>query len=336
MASIKDVAKKAGVSTATVSRVLNNHPSVIPETRKAVRDAMDYLCYVPSKSAFQLSGKCSGLIAVVVPNLVNPHFCELLATFEEEARYIGKSVIVKTHQNQPQQDKQIIHTLIGMGIDSLLWVPTEAEAELSEWLTATHIPVAVVTQVSRFFNSVSINQSKGAESIAEHFIQTGHTTFGFVAQEGVDNRKVSAWSKKITGQGLTFNKENQFWIAKGEGERTSGHISILDKIIEKLTLWRNECSCLWVYNDVAASYIIDGLKKQGISVPQDIAIASFDNTLLAQTKGITSVAQPIHEIAHLAFQMVKNQSKQEGIEMYEIVSRLIIRESSVNMDITTF
>lgn len=336
MASIKDVAKKAGVSTATVSRVLNNHPSVIPETRKAVRDAMDYLCYVPSKSAFQLSGKCSGLIAVVVPNLVNPHFCELLATFEEEARYIGKSVIVKTHQNQAQQDKQIIHTLIGMGIDSLLWVPTEAEAELSEWLTATHIPVAVVTQVSRFFNSVSINQSKGAESIAEHFIQTGHTTFGFVAQEGVDNRKVSAWSKKITSQGLTFNKENQFWIAKGEGERTSGHISILDKIIEKLVLRRNECSCLWVYNDVAASYIIDGLKKQGISVPQDIAIASFDNTLLAQTKGITSVAQPIHEIAHLAFQMVKNQSKQEGIEMYEIVSRLIIRESSVNMDITTF
>jgi len=336
MASIKDVAKKAGVSTATVSRVLNNHPSVIPETRKAVRDAMDYLCYVPSKSAFQLSGKCSGLIAVVVPNLVNPHFCELLATFEEEARYIGKSVIVKTHQNQPQQDKQIIHTLIGMGIDSLLWVPTEAEAELSEWLTATHIPVAVVTQVSRFFNSVSINQSKGAESIAEHFIQTGHTTFGFVAQEGVDNRKVSAWSKKITGQGLTFNKENQFWIAKGEGERTSGQISILDKIIEKLALRRNECSCLWVYNDVAASYIIDGLKKQGISVPQDIAIASFDNTLLAQTKGITSVAQPIHEIAHLAFQMVKNQSKQEGIEMYEIVSRLIIRESSVTMDITTF
>ncbi|MDP0971104.1 LacI family transcriptional regulator, partial [Klebsiella pneumoniae] len=92
---------------------------------------------------------------VVLPNLVNPHFCELLATVEEEARYIGKSVIVKTHQNQPQQDKHIILTLVGMGIDSLLWVPTEAEAELSEWLSITRIPVAVVTQVSRFFNSVS-------------------------------------------------------------------------------------------------------------------------------------------------------------------------------------
>ncbi|HDS7116333.1 TPA: LacI family DNA-binding transcriptional regulator [Klebsiella aerogenes] len=334
MASIKDVAIKAGVSTATVSRVLNNHPSVAPETRKAVREAMDFLCYVPSKSAFQLSGKCSGLIAVVLPNLVNPHFCELLATFEEEARYIGKTVIVKTHQNQPQLDKQIIYTLISMGIDSLLWVPTEAESELAEWLIATNIPVAVVTLVSRFFNSVSIDQSKGAEVIAEHFIQTGHTTFGFVAQEGADNRKVFSWAKQITAQGLTIDKENQFWIAKGEGEKTSGHISILDDIIVRLAERINHCSSLWVYNDVAASYIIDGLKEKGISVPKDIAIASFDNTLLAQTKKITSVAQPISEIAHLAFQMINNETKQESIEMHEIVSRLIIRESSVSINIT--
>ncbi|ENT2948997.1 LacI family DNA-binding transcriptional regulator [Klebsiella aerogenes] len=334
MASIRDVAIKAGVSTATVSRVLNNHHSVAPETRKAVREAMDFLCYVPSKSAFQLSGKCSGLIAVVLPNLVNPHFCELLATFEEEARYIGKTVIVKTHQNQPQIDKQIIYTLISMGIDSLLWVPTEAESELAEWLIATNIPVAVVTLVSRFFNSVSIDQSKGAEVIAEHFIQTGHTTFGFVAQEGADNRKVFSWAKRITAQGLTIDKENQFWIAKGEGEKTSGHISILDDIIVRLAERINHCSSLWVYNDVAASYIIDGLKEKGISVPKDIAIASFDNTLLAQTKKITSVAQPISEIAHLAFQMINNETKQESIEMHEIVSRLIIRESSVSINIT--
>jgi len=335
MASLKDVAKKAGVSTATVSRVLNNHPGVIPETRQAVRDAMDFLCYVPMKSAVQLNGKCSGLIGVVLPNLVNPHFCELLATFEEEARYIGKSVIVKTHQNQPQQDKHIIHSLIGMGIDSLLWVPTEAEAELSEWLSVTKIPVAVVTQVSRFFHSVSINQTKGAESIAEHFIHTGHTAFGFIAQEGVDNRKVSAYSKKISGHGLQLALAHQFWIGKGEGEKTSGHIHNLDVIIDKLKNDPARCTCLLVYNDVAACYIIDGLKAQGITVPDDIAIASFDNTLLAQTQKITSVAQPINEIAHLAFQIVKNKSQQESIDMVEIVSRLIIRESSVRLTITT-
>jgi len=90
-----------------------------------------------------------------------------------------------------------------------------------------------------------------------------------------------------------------------------------------------------VYNDVAACYIIDGLKAQGITVPDDIAIASFDNTVLAQTQKITSVAQPINEIAHLAFQIVKNKNQQESIDMVEIVSRLIIRESSVRLTITT-
>lgn len=90
MASIKDVATRAGVSTATVSRVINNHPSVTVETRRAVHEAMDFLCYVPNRNAVQLSGKCSGLIGVVVPNLINPHFCELLATLEEEARYVAR------------------------------------------------------------------------------------------------------------------------------------------------------------------------------------------------------------------------------------------------------
>ncbi|HGH5980088.1 TPA: substrate-binding domain-containing protein, partial [Kluyvera georgiana] len=247
---------------------------------------------------------------------------------------IGKSVIVKTHQNQPQQDKQLLQTLVGMDIDGLLWVPTEAERELAEWLTITNIPVAVVTQVSRFFNSVSINESKGAESIAEHFIHTGHISFGFIAQDGVDNRKVSAYSKKITRHGLTVADENQFWIPKGEGEKISEHIATLDIIIEKLTQPNTTCSCLLIYNDVAANYVIDGLKKKGLLLPQDIAIASFDNTLLAQTKKITSVAQPINEIAHLAFQMVNHKKQQGNIEMYEIVSRLIIRESSVNINIT--
>ncbi len=90
-----------------------------------------------------------------------------------------------------------------------------------------------------------------------------------------------------------------------------------------------------MYNDIAANYIIDGLKEKGISAPEDIAIASFDNTLLAQTKKITSVAQPVNEIAHLAFQMVKHQQQPDSIEMHEIVSRLIIRESSVKINITS-
>jgi LacI family transcriptional regulator len=78
----------------------------------------------------------------------------------------------------------------------------------------------------------------------------------------VDSRKVSSYSKKIASHGLKLAKDNSFWIAKGEGEKISGHISILDDIIEKLSEPTRTCTCLLVYNDIAANYIIDGLKEK--------------------------------------------------------------------------
>lgn len=334
MASIKDVATKAGVSTATVSRVINNHPSVSVETRRDVHSAMDFLCYVPNRSAVQLNGKCSGLIGVVVPNLINPHFCELLASLEEEARYVGKSVLVKTHQNQPFQDKQLVRTLVGMGIEALIWVPTEAESSLSEWLLSTGVNTAVVTQTSRFFNSVSNNQERGAETIAEHFIDIGRTRFGFIGQDGVDNRKMSAFCKKALSHGHRVEKHHGYWIPKGDGENSRGHIHSLDSIVDKITSREDKINCLLIYNDVAASYVIEKLRRKGGNIPGDIAVASFDNTIIAQMMNITSIAQPINEMGKLAFELINKTEKYDHIDSIALTTKLIVRESSLGMTVT--
>ncbi|MEZ2584745.1 LacI family DNA-binding transcriptional regulator [Kluyvera intermedia] len=336
MASIKDVATKAGVSTATVSRVINNHPSVTAQTRRAVHEAMDFLCYVPNRNAVQLSGKCSGLIGVVLPNLINPHFCELLASLEEEARYVGKSVIVKTHQNQPFQDKQIVKTLAGMGIEALIWVPTEAESSLSEWLISTGIHIAVVTQNSRFFNSVCNNQERGAETVAEHFIDIGCIRPGFIGQDGVDNRKMSAFCKRALSHGLSVEKHHGYWIPKGDGEINRGHIHSLDNIVDNIIAQGDKINCLFVYNDVAASYVIESLSRKGVNIPTDIAVASFDNTIIAQMMNITSIAQPINEMGKLAFELINSSEPRDGIDSVELTTRLIIRNSSMGMTTTKY
>ncbi|KKI47927.1 LacI family transcriptional regulator [Obesumbacterium proteus] len=333
MASIRDVATKAGVSTATVSRVINNHPSVTAQTRRAVHEAMDFLCYVPNRNAVQLSGKCSGLIGVVVPNLINPHFCELLASLEDEARYVGKSVIIKTHQNQTFQDKQIVRTLVGMGIEALIWVPTEAESTLSEWLINTGIHTAVVTQNSRFFNSVCNNQERGAETIAEHFIDIGRLRPGFIGQDGVDNRKMSAFCKRILSHGHLVGKNNGYWIPKGDGEINRGHIHSLDNIVDNIISQGEKINCLFIYNDVAASYVIERLRRKGINIPEDIAVASFDNTIIAQMMNITSIAQPINEMGKIAFELINSSEIKDSIDSVELTTRLIVRESSLGMTI---
>ncbi len=334
MASIRDVATKAGVSTATVSRVINNHASVTMETRRTVHEAMDFLCYVPNRNAVQLSGKCSGLIGVVVPNLINPHFCELLACLEEEARYVGKSILVKTHQNQPFQDKQRVKTLVGMGIEALIWVPTEAESSLSEWLLNTGIHTAVVTQTSRFFNSVSNNQERGAETIAEHFFDIGRTRPGFIGQDGVDNRKMSAFCKKAVNYGYQVEKHHGYWIPKGDGEITREHIHSLDIIVDNIISFEDKINCLFIYNDVAASYVIESLRRKGINIPGDIAVASFDNTIIAQMMNITSIAQPINEMGKLAFELINSTEKKEHIDSIALTTRLIVRKSSLGMTVT--
>lgn len=334
MASIKDVATKAGVSTATVSRVINNHPSVTAQTRRIVHQAMDFLCYVPNRNAVQLSGKCSGLIGVVVPNLINPHFCELLASLEEEARYVGKSVIVKTHQNQPFQDKQIVRTLAGMGIEALIWVPTEAESSLSEWLINTGIHTAVVTQNSRFFNSVCNNQERGAEKIAEHFIDIGRFRPGFIGQDGVDNRKMSAFCKRSLSHSHRVEKNHSYWIPKGDGEINRGHIHSLESIVDNIISQGDKINCLFIYNDVAASYVIERLRAKGVTIPEDIAVASFDNTIIAQMMNITSIAQPINEMGKIAFELINSREIKDSIDSVELTTRLIVRESSLGMTIT--
>lgn len=334
MASIKDVATKAGVSTATVSRVINNHPSVTVDTRRAVHQAMDFLCYVPNRNAVQLSGKCSGLIGVVVPNLINPHFCELLASLEEEARYVGKSILVKTHQNQPFQDKLLVRTLAGIGIEALIWVPTEAESSLSEWLINTGIRTAVVTQTSRFFNSVSNNQERGAETIAEHFIDIGRTRPGFIGQDGVDNRKMFAFGKRAASHGHPVEKHHGYWIPKGDGEINREDIHSLDNIINDIISTANKINCLFIYNDVAASYVIENLRRRGVNIPEDIAVASFDNTIIAQMMNITSIAQPINEMGKLAFELINSNEKKESIDSIALTTRLIVRKSSLDMTIT--
>lgn len=186
MASLKDVASKAGVSTATVSRVINNHPSVSWEVRRKVHEAMNALSYLPNKSSISLEGKRSGLLGCIVPNLTNPHFSELIMTLEREARFYGMDLIVKTHCNQPEQESSALHSFIALGIEGLFWVPTEHEHELLDEVQRSGIATVVVTQRSKFFNSFLVDYNDGMRQAAAHIINGGWTRAGFIGQNTVD------------------------------------------------------------------------------------------------------------------------------------------------------
>jgi LacI family transcriptional regulator len=145
---------------------------------------------------------------------------------------------------------------------------------------------------------------------------------------------MSAFCKKVRSHGYQVEKQHSYWIPKGDGEDNRGHIHSLDKIVDNILTQEDKLNCLFIYNDVAASYVIEHLRRRNIRIPGDIAIASFDNTIIAQMLNITSIAQPINEMGKLAFEIINASEKKEDIDSIELTTKLIIRESSLGMTVT--
>lgn len=335
MATIRDVAKKANVSTATVSRVINNHPSVTLETRELVHQAMDELSYLPSRSTIKLSGKKSGLLGALVPNLSNPHFNELVSTLEQEARYYGMNLIVKTHQNEAEMQKAAIKSFISLGAEALFWVPTEGESELVELVRRGGLETVVVTQRSKFFDSILVDSRKGAALAAQHFFELGFSNIGFIGQKSVDNEKLSVFTQCLAQRGLNINHNSIIWIDKGTGENVTDYGQGAAQAAEEICNQPQEHTALWIYNDVFAVRLVKELIERGKKIPQDVSLISFDDTYLAHLMNITSITQPIREIARLAYCHIRDRERDESIECIELEPRIVTRQSTLQLKVTT-
>ncbi|EGR3933381.1 TPA: LacI family DNA-binding transcriptional regulator [Vibrio cholerae] len=334
MATIKDVAKLANVSTATVSRVINNHPSVTVETRENVHKAMDELCYLPSKSAIQLNGKKSGILGALVPNLSNPHFHELVMTLEEEVRYYGMSLIVKTHQNDTRVEKASLQSMVSLGVEGLFWVPTSNESSMVDLLHRSAVKTVVITQRSKFFDSVLVDNRLGASLAAQHLIELGYHNIGFIGQENVDDEKFSVFNRCLEQNGLKVDPRNLLWVNKGAGETLMEQTEDVQKTVASIVENIQSNLAFWVYNDVFAVSLIRQLSEVGINVPDDLALISLDDTYLSQLLNITSVTQPIREIARLAFNLIREKKRTNEIKCIELRPRLIARETTLKLNKT--
>lgn len=420
MASLKDVAKKAGVSTATVSRVINNHASVSWEVRRLVHEAMNDLSYLPNKSSISLDGKRSGLLGCIVPNLTNPHFSELIMVLEQEARFFGMDLIVKTHLNQPEQESIAVHSFISLGVEGLFWVPTEKEYELADDVRRSGIVTVVVTQRSKFFNSILLDSSDGMRKAAFHIKEEGWRCAGFVGQQGVDVSKYSTFKEAFENFPIICKLEEDgvFWLEKGicesinfnsdplhkkemqaeefrevfsiaslknkasikkansaaaqgasqktvtstsdsdsvpvaeeisaavasskgalvsalgevDGEMAARHQTLelesnqawllakhVDNIVEYLVRRKSEQLepiILWVFNDVCALVLERACLKAGLKSPEDYGLITFDNTYLTQILDISSIGQPIREIAKRSYNLVADYHRKKSSRSY--------------------
>ncbi|URZ18076.1 LacI family DNA-binding transcriptional regulator [Clostridium felsineum] len=323
MVTMKDIAKKSGVSQATVSRVISGNVSVNPEIKRKVMEWVRKLDYKPNIIAQSLVKNKSLLIGVIITDISNPFFSDIIKSVESEAAKYGYSIILCNTDWNLDKEKKYISIMKSYNVDGILIVPSNAKDTYFKSLKNINIPIVVITQNIDGFNCVSISHYLSAKDVAKHLISMGYSKFVFVGSE--EDEKCRGFKDEIESSG--FKMENDFFAVSDKAVNTD-----LKELLESDL--KNEDIGIFAYNDIEALVVLHLLKEMKVEIPEKIALVGFDNTFISKevSPTLSSVAQPIEEIGRQSVEILIDNicGKKDVQEKHIIIEpRLVVRESSV-------
>ncbi|WP_409273203.1 LacI family DNA-binding transcriptional regulator [Neobacillus sp. SCS-31] len=324
MASIKEVAKHAGVSVATVSRVLNDKGYVSEDARKRVQKAIDDLDYRPNAVARSLFKKTSKTIGLLVPDIVNPFFPELARAVEDTLSRLGYTVILCNTDESKEKEQSYLEMMMQKYIDGMIVVSNTLSAAQ---VTKYNIPlVSIDREISKELPSILVENKKGA-SMAVSFLKNkgrkriAHLRGPMYIPNAVE--RCAGYLEEV-GHEPWFEES---YIAEGNYDMKTSIESTL-----RLLMMNPEIDAIFAGNDLSAIGAIKAIHKLGKKVPEDIAVVGFDGIMLSEstTPELTTVAQPIYELGELAAAtLVKIIEQQPDMEhFYTLPVQLIERQST--------
>ncbi|MBY6038154.1 LacI family DNA-binding transcriptional regulator [Fictibacillus nanhaiensis] len=319
MANIKDIAKMAGVSVTTVSRVINNHPYVSAEKQEAVRRAMELCNYQRNINAVHLSKGKTFLVGVVVPFSNHPYFGLLIEGMANEAlQHNYKLVLIQTNYEE-NKEIEALAMLKDKQIDALIIC-----SRICEWSVIgdfTQYGPIVLCEDARGNNvsSTFVDHYKSFTAALEYLYQKGHKKIGYTIgrKSGTNSAQRSkAYKDFLEKHGIPFNPHFIFpWCFNFE----DGEL-----VVERLVQLNDRPTALLVTSDQVAAGILTCCKDRNIFIPKDLAIMGFDNQPISKVMRITTLEIPLVEVGRkLFFQAMDG----ENVTHEEIPVRLIERDT---------
>jgi DNA-binding LacI/PurR family transcriptional regulator len=337
--SLKDVAREAGVSVTTASYVLNRKPDarISEETSRRVRAAAKRLKYVPNISARTMISRRSQLIGVIIPQtgsshrlmFDNPFYGEFLSAVEYVVREGGYHLLLSG--TGPYQDYSSIAQM--RNLDGVIIVGTYPSEFLDE-LKKTGIPVVLVDAYiqDHYFHTVSINDRHGGYLATKYLIDKGHREIAFVSEKlrdkGVHHQRFLGYSDALEEAGIPLRKE---FLYEGDVAYHGG-FAVAQEMVKR---GKRETAAFAVA-DIMALGLVNGLRAQCLSVPEDISVIGFDNVPLSTMSlpEITTVNQDIWEkgsqAARIVIEAVEGGAKRDVILPLHIVERDSVKD--INLD----
>ncbi len=326
--TINDVARHAGVSYQTVSRVINEHPSVSPSTRERVLKAVQVLDYHPSAVARMLAAKRSGLIGVVTSGLAHYGPGKMLTSLDAAARNLDYTIsMLQIVEFSLSEISSAIQKLRQQQVEGIIvFIPTQGiEPDQIEQLSGG-LPVVITDAepgAGRFVTNM--DHISGTRAAAQHLLALGHRRIGFI------NGPLNWYSGIMRRQGWlsTLNQANLEPIAEFEGDWSarSGYLATSELLAQKL-----EITGLLVGNDQMALGALHALHQHNLELPRDMSVVGFDDIPDAEffEPALTTVRQDFSQLAHRALeQLIARVDKKDNIDQLRMISpNLVLRGST--------
>ncbi len=327
MVKITDVAQAAGVSLATVSRVISGHPSVRPETRDRVLQVIQELNYQPNALARQLRTQETKIVIAIVPNIQNAMFHEVIFGIESAAEAHGYQVLVADMRSQPSIESHYFNAIQQRQIDGIISMSASMAQKLIEQVADQH---PLVMAIQNFENNnipcVSIDNAAAARDVMTHLIRLGHRNIAHITSSPsllLYRERYRSYKEMLKEHDLPFDPD---LVRYCDPSFEGGYAQA-----EALLATKKHFSALFAAGDTMAIGAMKALKKNGVRVPEDCAVVGFDDIEMSAfwEPALTTIRQPKIQIGQTAFRKLLTLMKKEPLLNAQDIlpHELIIRES---------
>jgi LacI family transcriptional regulator len=329
--TIYDLARDAGVGIGTVSRCLNNHPSVSVETRARVIDVVKRLNYQPHTYAQRLASRKTNTISAIIPFFTNYFFMQVLQGVQDKAGELGFDLILYGVTHPDQAEYYLRRSMQRGHVDGVMYFSMMLPESFVPKFEQIKLPLVMVDGYHPHFDSIRVKNREGAMDAVRHLITLGHRSIAMInaSQETQPAReRMDGYQIALEEAGIPFRSDRIFdrVIGHQDGfDKESGRASMEDLLAASSP--GDRITAVFIASDVQAMGALEAASEAGVRVPDDVAIVSFDDIELARHMQLTTMRQPMHAMGMLAaeklFARMKNESAQPTVTSFlpEIVIR---------------
>lgn len=325
--TIKDVAREAGVSISTVSRVINNSKPVSSEIRQRVLEVIKETGYVPNPVARSLVTKRSQIIGVIVPDISDFFIGELLSGIEEVGKIYDYDILLCNSYGSQDQEERYIDLLRSKQVAGMIYVTWKINDEVKQKIDAFNIPTVYLSKNAKDYDvySVGIDHTAAAYDAVKYLLGRNVSKIAFmrsaIEENITESQKYKGFEKAMKEAGKEIDSE---LLKQGDSSSESGY-KLMTEIIESGNLPEG----VFATNDEMAIGIINAILDKGYKVPEDVSVIGFNDSKFATLSrpALTTIKQPVYDMGAISIRMIMKMINQEKIDMkmmqlpYEIVER---------------